>query len=301
MSTKDFKKYLPSKQFTTSLIVIVVIISFGFLIKGLFSIIKKSINNKKNGATVEVVTVGETIQEDANNNGIPDWEEYIWGLDPTKNGPENKAFILAKKKTLVEGGDLAVDESGRKITDNEMLSRSLLATILALESSGGVDDESIKNISETIGNEIIAEELPNKYTFQDLKVVSTSNESEEKYHNDFTNIYNNYIDKDIGTEITLISIGLANGDVQSLRAAKTIALYYKDFASEIAQINVPSSISNQHLEIVNDLVKISTSLEGLTMSLADPMLGMKSAVLYNKYSEDLVQKLDEVANILQSI
>lgn len=300
MSTKDFKKYLPSKQFTSSLIIIIIIISFGFLARWLFGVIKNSINNTKEGGAVEVVDIGEVIQEDANNNGIPDWEEYIWGLDPTKDGPENKAFILAKKKTLAESGDLAVDESGRKITDNEMLSRSLLATILALESSGGVDDESMKSISETIGSEVVAEELPDVYVFKDLKVVSTSNESEVKYYNDFTNIYNNYIDKDIGTEITLISIGLANGDVQSLRTAKTIALYYKDFASEIAEIEVPSSISNQHLQIINDLVKIADSLEGLTMSLADPMLGMKSAVLYNKYSEDLVQKLDEVANLLQS-
>lgn len=300
MSTKDFKKYLPSKQFTSSLIIIIIIISFGFLVKWLFGVVKDSINSKKGGGAVEVVTIGDVIQEDSNNNGIPDWEEYIWGLDPTKNGPENKAFILAKKKTLAESGDLATDESGRKITDNEMLSRSLLATILTLESSGGVDDESIKNISEVIGSEIIAEELPDQYVLQDLNVVSTSDESEIKYHNDFTSIYNNYIEKDIGTEITLISIGLANGDTQSLRAAKTIALYYKDFASEISKIEIPSSVSNQHLQIINDLVKVADSLDGLTMSLADPMLGMKSAVLYNKYSEDLVKKLDEITSILQS-
>lgn len=299
MSTKDFKKYLPSKQFTSSLIIIVIIISFGFLVRWLFGVVKNSINNKKGDTAVEVVTIGDVIQEDSNNNGIPDWEEYIWGLDPTKNGSENKAFILAKKKTLSESGNLAIDESGRKISDNEMLSRSLLAAILALESSGGVDDESIKTISETIGQEIIVEELQDEYQSEDIVVVPTNNETVSSFYENFIKTYAKYEAMDIGSEMSLISVGLGSNDAQSLRAAKTIASYYGDLSRELSQIEVPSSISVQYLKTINSLSKIGKSLDGLTMSLADPILGMKSLVLYNKYTTDFVNDTSKMTEVLQ--
>lgn len=301
MSKTDFKKYLPSQKFVASLLTIVIVIAFGFLIKEAFILVKHLINKDNNSnSKVAVTTVSDIIQEDSNNNGIADWEEYIWSLDPTKNGPENKAFILAKKKSMAESGEIVLDESGKEISDNEMLSRSLLATILSLESSGGIDEDSLKAISETIGQEIVVSEIPDKYSYQEVNIVPTSPDSLLKYHSDFSTIYTKYQDQDVGTEITLISIGIGSEDVQSLRTAKTIAVYYRDFANELIGIETPSEIASLHLKIINDLSKIGDSVDGLAMSLADPMLGMKSLILYNKYSDDMITSLEEITNILQS-
>lgn len=300
MSTIDFKKYLPSKKFTTSLITIVVVAALGFLIKEAFSFAKNLINkNKDKNGQVEVTTVADIIQEDSNNNGIPDWEEYIWGLDPTKNGPENKAFILAKKKTMIESGEVAIDENGRVVSDNEMLSRSYLSTLLALQASDNLTEESISSLSEAIGQEITVSDLPDKYFFEDLHVIETSEESLLSYYQEFIGIYVKYEALDIGSEMTLISIGISTEDAQSLRAAKTIASYYREMANELSKINVPSSVYKIHLILTNSIDKISDSLDGLTMSLANPILGMKSIILYNKYNEDFSNAIDEMMQILQ--
>lgn len=297
MTNKDFKNYLPSKNFTASLLVIVVVFIFAILVKEAFQF-AKSYFQKDSADANPSVTVGEIIQEDTNKNGIPDWEEYLWGLDPAKNGPENKAFILAKKKSLTESGDIVVANEEKVITDNEMLSRNLLSAILALESSGELNEETIKTISETIGSGVEVEDIPDKYTSQNLKVVETSPSTVRLYHKIFTDIYSSYANKDLGSEITLISIGLGSSDAQSLRAAKTIASYYLDFAEELSKIEVPSSVATLHTKAINDLVKIGSALDGLTMSLADPILGMKSVVWYNKYSNEFYLVMNEMTEVV---
>lgn len=300
MSTTDFKKYLPSKKFTASLITIIVVVALGFLIKEVFSFAKNLINkNKDNNGQVEVTTVADIIQEDSNNNGIPDWEEYIWGLDPTKNGPENKAFILAKKKTMTESGEVAIDEEGRVISDNEMLSRSYLSTLMALQASDNLTEESINSLSEAIGQEITVSDLPDKYFAENLHIIETSNDSLLLYYQEFIDIYVKYEALDVGNEMTLVSIGISSGDAQPLRAAKTIASYYKSMAEELSKIDIPSSVYKTHLKLINNIDKIADSLDGLTMSLANPILGMKSIILYNKYNNDFSTAMDEMMEILQ--
>jgi hypothetical protein len=299
MSTTDFKKYLPSKKFTYSLLVIIVILALFFLVKELFSLVKNSIESKKSAEEKTGVTVEEIVQEDSNNNGIPDWEEYIWGLDPTKNGPENKEFVLAKKKSLTESGSILESVSNKEVSDNELMSRQLLATVIALQESGQLDDQTVNTISNAIGQNIIAEEIPDTYFLNDLSIIPSSAQSEGLYYRNFVDVYQKYQDKDIGSEIVLISQGLGSNDVQALRTAKTIAECYREFAGELAQIEVPSSLKDTHLKLINNLVKVASSIEGLTMSMADQILGMKSIIQYNKYSEDLISNIDELSSILQ--
>lgn len=293
----NIKKYLPSKQFVASILVIVIVFSFAITIKELFTLIKRSTHVKDEPTKV---TIKEVVEQDSNNNGIADWEEYLWGLDPTRNGAENKEFILAKKKSLAESGAIGTDNNpGRQITDNELMSRELFATIIALQGSGQLTEEAIATISDNIGQKIVPEEIPDKYTANDITVVQDSQEANKLYHGSFVNIYAKYQDKNIGEEMTIISQGIANNDAQAMRSAKTIASYYRDFAQELLSISVPVSIRINHLNLVNSLIKIADSVDGLSMSLADEILGMKSIIQYNKYSSDFVSNLEEISNVLQ--
>ncbi|MCX6754124.1 MAG: hypothetical protein NTV03_03670 [Candidatus Nomurabacteria bacterium] len=145
----DYKNYLPSKKFQAIILIIIVFIALFFTVKGIVSLIKSKKLTSKEPAKI---TVGEVIQKDSNSNGIPDWEEYLWGLDPNKNGPENKEFIMAKKKTLAENnGGLSGDPS-QTITDNDLLSQEFFATIVSLQQTGSLNDESMSAITNAIGN-----------------------------------------------------------------------------------------------------------------------------------------------------
>lgn len=300
LPTKDLKKYLPSKQFTISLIIILMVFSFALLAKGLFSVIKNSIASKKSGDKTVEITIGEVVQQDSNKNGIPDWEEYIWGLNPTKNGPENKAFILAKKKTLTESGDIVPRNEETPISDNDALSRELLAVILSLSGSEQINDETVNSISEAIGQQLVVEEIPDKYTRDDLKIVVDTEDTIADYAANVILLYSIYEGADLGKEMTLISQGIANQNAIPLVAVRSMASSYRDLSNFMLLTEVPSTLYTNHLKIINNYEKLAQTIEGLSSSIVDPLIGLKSIILYSKINEEISYNMETLLKTFSS-
>jgi len=293
----DFKEYLPSKKFTTILLFIIVIIILFFTVKGVFNFFRDR-KIAKGEPTAVAVTVGAITQKDSNNNGIADWEEYLWGLNPNRNGEKNKEFIESKKTLLTQSGSIIVDDS-QYITQNELLTRQFFATIVSLQENGQVDDTSIGSLSEAIGQEVKAIDIGDKYSKSMLNIVADSDAADIAYYVMFNSLTEDYADKDLGDELVLIAQGIANKDPQGLYAAKNIASYYKLFGQGLIKISVPSSAAEAHLKLANDYEKVAESIDGLTGVLSDPIMGMKYILSYKKYSDSLRTDLEKLSEILQ--
>lgn len=292
----NIKKYLPSKKFLAGVLLIIIAVSFFFTIKGIITLVKHK-NLTKNQPTS--IVVGDLIQKDGNNNGIADWEEHLWGLDPDKNGAKNKEFILSKKKSLSDAGQISIEDESKTITDNQALSQELFATIISLQESGNLTDEAIKSITESIGSQVVTTPLPDAYDRADLIIKKDSPGANTAYYNAFEALVNKYADKDIGSELTLISQGLGSNDIQALYAAKTVGDAYREFGAEFIKIPVPASFYNVHLSLANNYDKTGQTVQDFSMLLSDPMTGMKSILNYNKYSNALVADIEKLATILQ--
>lgn len=294
----NFKKYLPSKKFVSILLIIVVFIVLFFTIKGIISLFKNNKSTKANGEPTQMI-VGDVIQKDSNNNGIADWEEYLWGLNPNKNGPENKEFILSKKKALAQDGNISIPDDSTSITENEILSREFFATIVSLQQTGELNEASIKSVSDAIGQKIEATPIDNIYTKNMLTIKNDSAAANTSYFNAFSSLVTKYKDKDIGSELVLISQGIGNNDPQALSAAQTIASAYRSFGSELVKIPVPNSIFSIHLDLANNYEKTAQSIEGLAQTLSDPIIGMRAIINYKQYSDALVSDIKKLSEILQ--
>jgi hypothetical protein len=295
----NLKQYLPSRKFIAILLIIIVFITLFFTVKETISLFRnrKQAKNSK-GAPIEM-TVGTLIQKDSNNNGIPDWEEYLWGLDPDKNGENNKEFILSKKKALVESGDIVASDDSKTITDNDLLSRQLLATIVSLQQTGQLDEESMNSVSEAIGKNIETVPLVNIYTSNMLTLQNDSTSANAAYNDTLVTLINKYGDADIGSELTFIIQGLSNKDPSALYAAMTVAEAYQSFGRELMEIPVPKSLASIHLSMANNYEKTGQSILGLSKMLSDPFVSMKSIISYKNYSDALASDLEKLSEILQ--
>ncbi len=293
----NFKKYLPSKKFTTIVLFFALIIGLFFGIKEIISFFKDRKANK-DGKVVEM-TVGGIIQKDSNDNGIADWEEYLWGLNPNKNGEENKAFILEKKKSLVQSNAISSPDDSNPITENEMLSREFFATIISLQQTGNLNEESIKSISESIGQTVEAKPIDDIYSLDNVILVKDSEIANKKYYDSFVSLATKYENSDIGSELTLISQGIGNNDPQALYAAKTVASAYRSFGQELLKIPTPGVIANVHLSLTNNYEKTAQSIEGLTQILTDPIIGMRAIINYKQYTDALVSDIEKISEVLQ--
>ncbi|MFA6386647.1 MAG: hypothetical protein WCW04_02680 [Candidatus Paceibacterota bacterium] len=292
----DYKNYLPSKKFQAIVLIIVVFIALFFTVKGIVSLIKSKKLTSKEPAKI---TVGEVIQKDSNSNGIPDWEEYLWGLDPNKDGVANKEFIISKKNTLAQSGEMTPTDDSKTIAENDILSRQFFATIMSLQQTGELSTDSMQSISDAVGQKIEATPIANIYSKSMLKIVADSATANENYHAAFSSLVTQYENADIGGELTLISQGIGNNDPQALAAAQSVASAYRSFASDLIKIPVPDSAFNAHLNLANDYEKTAQSIEGLTKTLTDPIIGMKAILNYKQYSDAIVSDLNRLATVLQ--
>jgi hypothetical protein len=295
----NFKKYLPSKKFVSIILIIIVFIVLFFTIKGVISLFKNKFGNANSKGAPVPMTVGTIIQKDGNNNGVADWEESLWGLDPNKNGPENKEFIVAKKKSMEQNGLISTTDDSQSITQHDLLSRQFFATIMSLQQTGSLDDASISSISDSIGQEIKTTPIPDIYTNDMITIKKDSPEANTSYFNAFSALVDQYANQDIGSELTIVSQGIVNNDPQALYAAKTVASAYRAFGKDLIKIPVPSSAANTHLSLANNYEKTAQSIEGLTQVLTDPIVAMKSLLNYKKYSDALVSDIEKLSGILQ--
>lgn len=292
----DFKKYLPSKKFTAIVLLIVVVVVLFFTIRS----VAKYFHNKKiaKGAPTPVaVTVGSLTQKDSNDNGIPDWEEYLWGLNPNRNGEKNKEIILEKKKLLSKNGIISIENSNIK-TNNDALSRQFFASILALQQNGELNEDSLQSLASAVGENVSIAEINDTYT-KDMLIIDDS-VTLKKYNSIFMGIIKKYKDKDVGKELTIIAQGIANNDKQAFYALQDISKSYRIMGSEIVKIPVPYQISDIQLSIANNCNKIGTIINDMGQSTEDPMIGINSLLGYKKYSDDLATNIEELLSILNN-
>lgn len=289
------KKYLPSRVFIKKTIMILLIII------GLF-VVYKFINFEKNKSKKTVtdikVEVTKSIQKDSNNNGVPDWEEKLWGLNPNKNGRENKAIILAKRKAInpTITSNSNTDNEDEKLNDN--LSKEFFAAIMSLAQDGTLDQDSISVITDSISQKIVAEPIPDTYKIQSLNVVQSSISARNEYLIGFLNLTGKYQDKDIGSELVLIIQGIASNNKQIISSASSIATSYKNFGADLAKIPVPADLAPLDLQIINDYDKNAKAIRGLLQVEKNPLIGMKALISYNKYNKDLVDSINKLTDII---
>lgn len=289
----NFKKYLPSQKFITIVLFIITLIIVFSSIKNIVKYIR---NNNENNSNLGIINVSSLIQKDSNNNGIADWEEYLWGLNPSINGIKNKEFIINKKKELEQKGLISNPEDEKVITNDELLSRQFFATIISLQGTGQLNDESIKSLSDSIGQQIKAVDIPDVFNKEMLIIKKDSDENDSSYIISFSALVDKYKNRNIGSELTIIAQGIVDNDPQALYTAKTIADAYREFSKELIKIPVPSSAALIHLKIANDYEKIAQSIEGL---VENPLIGMSALLTYKKYTDDFEIDLDKMSDILQ--
>jgi hypothetical protein len=282
------KEYLPSKKFVQSIGILIAILCILIGAYYLTSFIKHKYFN--NTGTL-IVGKGGNIQKDTNSNGIPDWEESLWGFDPTKDGEKNKEAIQAKKDALRQSSTYTSNDSNQNLSEDETAAREFFAAIMSLQQSGNLNDASVQSIAEAMGEKIIAAPIADTYKKSDEDIQELSEKTLSNYYIALTNLFIKYKNKNIGDELTFINQGLMNNDPQPMKIAGDIAVSYKSFAKELIKIPVPEELAQNHLELANNYEKTGQTITEMAHILEAPLPGMKALINYKKYSSALTNNI----------
>jgi len=289
------QNFLPSKQFMIRVLIIIILAVGVFSV---YKIIQYFKNKPEKDGSIKIVTAVKKVQNDGNDNGIPDWEERLWGLDPDKDGPENKEYIIAKRKALNPNADLS-GYGAEPVSENENLTREFFAVLMSLQQTGELDDNAIQAISSTYSQKIEAEPIADVYTMDMLKIMPDTPENTEKYYKNLQNLIIKYQDRDIGSELGLIVQAIAYNDPQVLRAVQTIAIAYREFGQELLKIPTTDFLSPVHLDLANNYERNALSLYNTTLLFDDPITAMKGIINYKKYNDILGENLEILSSVFE--
>jgi len=270
-----------------------------FLIKRttIFEKTTEFIQDNQEGLTYNTATIGELVEKDTDGDTIPDWQEPLYGLDPTtKETVPGIPDITTINKLRAEQGlttDIA-NENIENLTETEKFARELFSTATSLTQSGLMNQSMVDNISTSL-NDRIKNSAPKKiYTLADIKITDDNTAlAVQKYKNDLTNIYKKYTYQTMVEEVLAKFAGDGTTiDENALAELDPIITQTQNIINARLKMAVPSQLAQSHLNVINAMERWLESVGGMKLFSSDPILALMAIKNYQENVTSLQSAVD---------
>lgn len=271
----------------------------------------KNETTESNGLTYGSALIGDLVNKDTDLDGIPDWEEGLWGTDPTKKEttpgtPDSVAIEKLKIQQTAESEQgLPLLEGGNQdtgnLTETDKFSREFLATVSTLDQNGSMDQATIDKLSSSLADKI-QNSVPRKvFLISDIKIMEDNSLTAIKKYNDtLDSIKKKYpvtvsaldvLQKFIVDENTV--------DVTVLSELDPIIEQTNKIITEMVKMSVPQSLSLLHLDFVNGIERLSENLSDIKFYDTDVIVALSAISQYEKNTTLLESATNNLGNTIK--
>jgi len=240
------------------------------------------------------VAIGDLVNKDTDRDGILDWEEPLWGLDPTKTEttPGVPDSSVIKKLKVEQGFSSNTTEGGQDYTENltetDKFSRELFSTIASLNQNGVMDQTTIDNIQRKV------------FTVSDIKIIKDDSVNAiKKYYDTLNGIQKKYVGKNTVADILQrFIIDENNVDTSVLIELDPIIKQTSTMINEILKVSIPNSLSMLHLNFLNSGQGLLENISDMQFFDTDPVIAMGAM---SKYEENLNSFQTALVSLINTI
>lgn len=272
MSKKSTLSWLPSWKFVVALIILVVIVVGSILIPYLL----KKKNTHDNLVTDITATPQKNINDDTDGDGLLDWEEKLWGLNPANpdtngNGVSDKDEVdqYRHEKSVIDNRlniELSLEDI-KSLTKSDILTQQIYATLAATEQGGTVPDEAKAQISDVIALQIQQPLLEKNITEADIYQIDSNIETFGVYADNIGELM-----EQLPLTPSVLSAFITSLDKQEdMTPYQYVAQTYEKLFVESQKMDVPYGALDVHLNFVNTLGNLSQAFQILTKEDSDPV------------------------------
>jgi hypothetical protein len=259
----------------------------------LSALINKAQEMNSGGLTYSTTTIGELVNTDTDGDSIPDWEENLYGTDPTKKettpGILDSEAIDKLKIAGTDGQEIAknnyVDE--QSLTKTDEFSRELFATIAATGQT--MDQETVDKISSSLAKNIQNSGPRKIFVLADITIIKDDSvQAVKKYNDTMNSIQTKYPIK--GSVIGILQKFLGDGtnvNASALKELDAIVKPSEDTINAILKVSVPQSLSALHLNFLNGLERVMENLNDIQLYETDPVVAMGAISNYENNTVSL--------------
>ena len=257
------------------------------------------VNNQTAGLAYNA-TIGNLVEKDTDGDGIPDWQESLYGLDPTKKETvPGIPDITTFNKLRAEQGASILSQDSENLTETDKFARELFATTTSLSQNGVVNQETADKIGISLAERIKNIVVRKVFLSSDLKVIEdNSKQAVKTYRDAMLNIRNT---PDKGTIVGVLQkfiIDKNNVDVSTLAELDPIIEQTQNVIKAMLETAVPSSLAQLHLDFINASEKIMENVIDLKSYESDPVVAMGAM---SKYVENINLFQTILASIVQTV
>ena len=251
----------------------------------------------------------EITKKDSDDDGLKDWEEVLWKTNPNNpdtdgDGMNDNDEILAERDPLVKGvGDINkiikeekedYQTSQELLSKTDILAREAFTGYLDLKQNGKLGTEEQDKFIEKITSDSLNFKTDVQYiTLSDLKVtLDTSTESLQKYSNEFKSIYSNI--PELRDDNIILKEALDFNSQEKLEEIKSNAIFYKIAINNLIKTEVPTTLKQNHLDLINSFKKILENTEKMCQVFKDPILALIGAKQYYEATSEITMTSIEI-------
>ena len=256
--------------------------------------------------------LGDVLSKDTDKDGILDWEEGLWGTDPTKgdtndDGVSDKEEIARMKaeRGTTSGEPASADGSGgaseENLTQTDKFARELFTTIAALNQSGEIDENTVEELTNSLATQIQNPVQRKVFTISDLKISSDSSKEAITVYDKATDkiFLNKYpFDEQVANTLQKFVEADESTATSVLVELDPTLKNLSEIIADMQELAVPSILANFHLDITNNLEKILENLNDIQNFESDPLAAIGAVNEYLKNQEQLNNVVIVIANTI---
>ena len=213
---------------------------------------------KKIISTTNNLTAGEKINLSKNEN----WQEEI-------------ELLSLENQYAVQ------NEDDTKKTVTEKVSTSLVSNYLSLKESGTLNEE---NATKLVDQSI--DYISKSTSVSDISSLKISKTNDfvamEKYGNDLGNVFKKNKPSSVKNEMQILSDSVTKRDPKSIEEMDSIINTYEAIMYDMKSMEVPKLFAQSHLDMINGLNRIVTSLKDIKGVFSDPFKSLASLQTYQE-------------------
>ncbi len=293
------------------------------LIVGAFLLAQGVQSPPKAQASEETAILKAIASKDADSDGLPDWEEALYGTDP-KN-PDTRGLGMTDGEAVAKGlivpkADVTLPapptDTSPQTIDSSLPAAPAQGTLTAAfsqqfftlylaarEQNGGEDlseeqlaavsQKAISNISATI------KATPDFKSPADLQVMGSGGDALIAFAASAEGVLTKVTASATTTEITYLKSLLTNEDKTAIPHIASIAKAYRDSATGLAVLPVPQELLAADTALINSLMKLGQVINDFTLVDSDPVVAMLAINQYGQAVQNLAASVAAVGQVYQ--
>ncbi len=234
--------------------------------------------NSGGGLSYADSTIEDLVIMDSDRDGIPDWEEGLWGTDP-KNKQTNPgtpdgvtiASIKAEQRTVAAD---TTNPDSEKLTETDKFSRELFTTVAALNQNGNMDQQTVDALGASLAEKIQNSGPRKIYSLSEIKTTNNDTlPAFTSYKNTLTAIIESYkMDYTVLDVLEKFSKDENNPDASALSDLDPIIEKVNKMIGDMAKMTVPQSLSTLHLNVLNSLQRLVENTKDIQLYDVDAIV-----------------------------